>query len=1010
MKTEAYPDYTGLEIAIVGMACRFPDAANWREYWDNLIQGKEALHRISDDELKAQGWDEESINRKDFVKVRATMKGKDTFDASFFGYGQYEAEVLNPIHRQFHECVWEALEDAGYVPSAVNGKISLYAGAGDDSNWKAHVMLGNQKRRQHDIALGFLSEKDHLTTLVSHKLNLQGPSFFINTACSSALSAVDLACKGLLMGEAKIAIAGGVSVNTRQKEGYFYEEGSIKSSDGHCRAFDTQASGSVGSEGVGAVVLKRLREAIDDGDHLYAVIKGSATNNDGNAKVGYAAPSMDGQVACIKKAQNIAGVKPESIGYVEAHGTGTRLGDPIEVGALNMAFGNTIHHSCAIGSVKSNIGHSDSAAGIAGLIKTALCLKYRKIPPSINYDRPNPEIDFEAGPFYVNTALTHWESDDHAPLRAAVSSFGVGGTNAHAILEEAPKPMESSLGKEFHLLTISAKSEKSLVDYKCRLAQFIKEEHEVNLADMCYTLLTGREHFEYRQHRVCTNKEDLIRFLEVANSKEQQKTQRKDKRPVVFMFPGQGTQYLNMSRKLYGSEWVFRQEMDEGFATIEKFTGKDFKKVLFTEDGIDNDINRTLYTQPIIFMMEYALAKLMMSYGIEPDLMIGHSLGEYVAACLSGVFALEDALWLMVKRGELMDGLERGSMVSASLTEEAAAPYLNEGVYLAAINSPSQLVFSGTPSAISALRAALDDTEVMHLTLRSSHAFHSGIQDPIKEKYHETVERVELHKPNIPFISSVTGEFIRDEEATSVLYWVRQMRETVQFSRSIATSVQEHENALFIEIGAGNTLTSLANEQMAHSQSPLNPVKGKRETINDGEFFANCLGNIWSEGIEVDWNRYYQQEKRTKVPLPTYAFAQTPYPVQVDPFTDFEKNAPNKETENKRNTPADSTGQVQHDSDFGKYQGTPTEETLRRIYQTFFGNENIGIDDEFLEIGGDSLNGMILVNTIRNDTEVELKLKDFFEKSTIRKLATLVDQIKISKVKKNLIERKTVKI
>lgn len=860
---------------MIGMACRFPGAANWREFWKNLVNDVESIHSFSNEELIAAGMSEEEISHPDFVNAGAVLKNKKLFDAGFFNYRPAEAKFLNPLHRVFHECIWEALEDAGYDPDMVKGSIGLYAGGGDDLNWKVYSMLKNGEQEIDNFTLGQLNNKDYLAALLAYKLNIKGPAFAVNTACSTSLVTISLACRSLLMGEIKMALAGGVSIATQQQKGYFYQEGMIDSRDGHCRAFDKDASGAVGGEGAGVVVLKRLQDALNEGDHIYAVIKGSAVNNDGNRKVGFTAPSVEGQADCIRKAMAMADVDPASISYVEAHGTGTRLGDPIEVEALNIAFSNSIN-TCAIGSVKTNIGHLDTAAGVAGLIKTALSLKYRKIPASLHFTSPNAEINFNAGPFYVNAALQEWHQKDDLPLRAGVSSFGIGGTNAHVILEEAPIQESGSEGRDYKLLTVSAKNAASLERYLDNLQSFLLDEPTLNMADLSYTLQVGRKHFAYRQSFPYKDQHDLLQML-----KQKTVCIPEKKLPIVFMFPGQGSQYADMGKALYAQELVFRAQMDEGFSIIEQLTGIHLKEILFPVEENKAKINQTRYTQPVIFLLEYSLATLLMAWGITPAYMIGHSIGEYVAACLAGVFSFEDALKLVIKRGALMDALPGGSMLSVPLSEVEAAPYIKAGISLAAVNGPEQVVLSGNEEAVTELIDALGTAGIPYVKLRTSHAFHSAMLDAITDDFRQELMKVTFHSLKYPFISNLSGKLITPGEAASPDYWVSHMRETVKFSAGVSTLLAQHPELIWIEAGAGHTLSELL--KMHGTITPVQ-LMGTAKEKDDGRLLTAGIGELWLKGIDIDWKSYYKNEKRKRVSLPTYAFEQVEYPVEVNPF------------------------------------------------------------------------------------------------------------------------------
>lgn len=879
--------YSGLEVAIIGMACRFPGAVNWREFWHNLTNGVESIRFLSEDELIQRKVDKEVSAHPGFVNSISALKNKDMFDAAFFEYGPGEAALMNPMHRVFHECVWEALEDAAYDPEKTEGSIGLFAGGGEDLNWKVYSTLKNTDQQINDYTLSHINNKDYLTSLLSYKLNLKGPSFSLNTACSTSLVAVNLACKSLLFGETKMALAGGVSLITHKQKGYFYEEGMIASSDGHCRAFDKNASGTFGSEGAGVVVLKRLTDAISDGDTIYAVIKGSAVNNDGNRKVGYTAPSIEGQAECIKKALKFAKTEPETISYIEAHGTGTKLGDPIEMAALNAVFSENKRQSCAVGSVKTNIGHLDTAAGIAGLIKVALSLKHGKLPPSLNFKEPNPEIDFENGPCYINTELKEWRRDSDIPLRAGISSFGIGGTNAHVILEEAPH-VAKSVNKlsSFEILNISAKTEKSLKRYLDDLKNYLEKDPGVDLSDMAYTFQIGRKEFAYRISILFNNHEDLLSSLNSAKTKNDIIKSKAGSREVAFMFSGQGSQYTEMGKDLYETEPLFKKYMDEGFAILENLTGESFKTILFSATTGSDKINETRYTQPLIFLFEYSLSRLIMSFGISPACMIGHSIGEYTAACISGIFSFEDALKLVVKRGELIYSLPRGSMISLSITAAEAEKFVDANISIAAINGPDQVVLSGNPEAIQELIDKLNALNISFVKLNTSHAFHSAMLDNILKEFENVVRKVSFGKLSHPFISNVSGKLITEAEAVSPAYWVRHMRGTVLFSEGIKNLLNLKNDYIFIEVGPGNSLTGLLKKHGSEKLKPVfvNLTRHSKETANDSEYFAKNIGKLWSHGVRVDWKSRYSNKNRRRIPLPTYSFEPVKFAAEVDPF------------------------------------------------------------------------------------------------------------------------------
>ena len=871
-------------IAIIGMAGRFPEAKTIDEFWQNLRNGKESVSFFSDQELIDAGIDPSLISNPDYVKASAVLEDVELFDASFFGYNPREAEILDPQHRLFLECGWAALENAGYDPEAYRGPIGVYAGA-SMNRYFVNNLLSNpdylESAGLYQVMLG--SDKDFLTTRLSYKLNLRGPSLDIQTACSTSLVAVQVACQSLLNYQCDMALAGGVSITVPQKMGYLYQHGMIMSPDGHCRTFDADSQGTVGGQGVGIVVLKRLSEAIADRDHIYAVIKGAAVNNDGAGKVGFTAPGVEGQTEVIAMAHSLAGVEADSITYVEAHGTATPMGDPIEVTALTQAFRLTTDEKnyCAIGSVKTNIGHLDAAAGIASLIKTTMALKHKQIPPSLHFKQPNPKIDFANSPFYVNATLSEWKSDG-SPRRAGVSSFGMGGTNAHVVLEEAPTQKASSPSRPWQLICLSAKTSSALQEAGQNLTGHLKQNPDLNLPDAAYTLQVGRRAFSHRQIVVCSDNEDAVQALEAADPRRVLRAAPMDQeRSIVFLFPGQGSQYVNMGREFYESESKFRKHVDFCSEFLKPHLGLDLRQILYPApeqaEEATASLNRTDITQPALFTIEYALAKLWLSWGIQPQAMIGHSIGEYVVACLAGVFSVEDALTLVAARGRLMQSLPGGSMLVVPLPAETVRPFLGQNLSLAAVNSSSLCVVSGSFEAIDQLENQLHQQKLECRRLFTSHAFHSEMMEPILAPFVEEVRRIPLKPPQMPFISNVTGTWITAAEATDPTYWAKHLRQTVQFADGVSELLKT--NRILLEVGPGNTLSSLVRQ---HADKPsgqivLSSLRHPKERQPDVSFLLNTLGQLWLGGCSIDWTSFYAGETRYRIPLPAYPFERQRY-------------------------------------------------------------------------------------------------------------------------------------
>ena len=891
MSTYLECSFNGLEIAIIGMTGRFPGAKNIEEFWQNLRDGIESIFSLSDEELKSSGIDIININ-DNYVKAAAILEEIELFDASFFGFNPREAEVMDPQQRIFLECAWSALENAGYDSKQYQGSIGVYAGTGI-SNYLINLYSNQNIRNSIDAQqLIFANDKDFLTTRVSYKLELEGPSVDVQTACSTSLVAVHLACRSLLGGECDIALAGGVAIKPSQKSGYSYQEGGILSPDGHCRAFDAKGRGTVFGNGVGIVVLKRLEDALADGDCIHAVIKGSAINNDGALKVSYTAPRIDTQAKVIRTAQTIAEVEPETITYIEAHGTGTSLGDPIEIAALTQAFrtGTQKKGFCAIGSVKTNIGHLDTTAGVTGLIKTVLALKNKQVPPSLHFQQPNPQIDFDNSPFYVNTTLSEWKTNG-TPRRAGVSSFGVGGTNAHVILEEAPPTQPSDLSRSWQLLLLSAKTESALKTATTNLVTHLKQHPELNLADVAYTLQVGRRAFEHRRMLLCQNSEDAVTVIE---NLDPQKIfthfQEPCNRQIVFMFPGQGSQYVNMGRELYETEPIFQKYIDECCEILESRLGVDLRTILYPDkDKIEfatQQLQQTQITQPALFVIEYALAQLWMAWGISPVAMIGHSIGEYVAACLAGVFSLKDALGLVATRGRLMQQIPSGAMLSVALSEEAIQSCLDENLSLAAINAPFLCVVSGSQPAIDKLQQELQSAGVSCRRLHTSHAFHSQMMEPVIETFTQCLRKVKLNPPKISFVSNVSGTWITASQATDPNYWAKHLREPVRFNQGVIELLKQPEQIL-LEVGSGQTLSSLAKQHQTEELIALTSIRHPQEQQSDVAFLFNTLGKLWLVGIQIDWSSFYINEKRHRLPLPTYPFERQRYWIESEKIDDI---------------------------------------------------------------------------------------------------------------------------
>ncbi|ADO71940.1 type I polyketide synthase [Stigmatella aurantiaca] len=878
----------GRGVAIIGMAGRFPGARSVDEFWRNLCQGVEARSVLSGEELEAAGVERSVWTRSDYVPAAFLLEGVELFDASLFGLNPREAEVMDPQHRLLCECAWEALERAGYGASQYRGNVAIFAGSGSNEYLRNNLEARPELFRSVEGMVLLGNDEDCMATRAAFLLDLRGPAINVHTACSSSLVALHLACQSLRAGESDLALAGGVRINVPQRRGYVFAPDGISSPDGHCRAFDEKAEGTVSGSGVGIVVLKRLADALEDGDFIHAVILESAINNDGASKVGFTAPSVDGQVAAISEALAMANVEPGTIQYIEAHGTGTALGDPIEIAALNQVFQGLPSKTCAIGSVKTNIGHMDAAAGVAGLIKTALALQHRQIPASLHFTRPNPKIDFDGGPFYVNQTLREWRTGE-APRRAGVSSFGIGGTNAHAVLEEAPLPEEAAPGRPAQLLVLSARGKRALEEATSNLAAHLEKHPDVNLADLAYTLQVGRKRFDCRRVLVCRTVEEARQAL-VERDPQRLLTQAQEasSRPVTFLFPGQGAQSVDMGRGLYETEPVFRKHVDDCCERLVASLGFDLREFLYPSEARREEASKRLLqtaaTQPALFVVEYALARLWMSLGLKPEAMMGHSLGEYVAACLAGVFSLEDALQLVAYRGQLLQKLPGGAMLSIHLSEKEVQGLLGPGVSLAAVNAPSLCVLSGTVEAMEALEAELVLRKIGHRRLHTSHAFHSAMMDPILEAFAERMHRIKLSPPRIPYVSSLTGTWITAAAATSPRYWVEHLRQPVRFGDGVDSLLAEPQR-VFVEVGPGHGLSTLLRNRAgaAAHRVAVSSLHRFPEAQEDRPFFLGAVGQLWLAGAEIHWPKLHVDEQRRRIPLPAYPFQRERYWVDPQP-------------------------------------------------------------------------------------------------------------------------------
>ncbi|MGB5709196.1 MAG: beta-ketoacyl synthase N-terminal-like domain-containing protein [Arenicellales bacterium] len=881
-------------IAIIGMAGRFPGAENIDEFWRNLRAGKEGIRHFSDHELR---WKDADLNDANFIKARGVIEGIEYFDAEFFGIPPRQAEILDPQHRIWLECVHEALEDAGLCGKTADTVVGVFAGARESTYVLNNLCIDRESQERllatadpdaHQIFLN--NDRDSVTARTSYLFDFTGPSVGVQSACSTSLVAVAQACWSLASYQSDVCIAGGVCITLPTLRGYYYQEDGIYSPDGHCRTFDARAQGTVFGDGVGVVVLKRLDDALQDGDRVDAIIRGWSVNNDGREKASFSAPSVNGQAEVIALAQTMAAVEPAQISYVEAHGTGTQVGDPIEVAGLSKAFFRQTNQRqfCGLGSVKTNIGHLDTAAGIAGLIKTVLALKNREIPPSLHFENPNPNIDFPNSPFYVVDKLKPWHGDKE-PRMAGVSALGVGGTNCHVVLEQAEESEPTACGCERAVvLTLSAKTEQALTDLKSQYTQFLSQEESSQIADIAMTTNLRRKHYRWRFAAAARSSTEMIDKLDGNKSLQANIHESDSNAGVGFLFTGQGVQYAQMGRELYDAEPTFRQAFDRCDELLRPHIGASLRNILYPDNKADVLPGLNEYTQPALFGVEYALAELWRSWGIRPAWVMGHSLGEYVAACVSGVFSLEDSLRLVAERGRLMNTLTlTGRMVSVFADPErviAAIESFNQSVSIAAVNGPKHVVISGPEEFLNTITKKFIEEDVLCRDLKTSHAFHSPLVEPILTSLGRFIEKLPAQSPRVKFISTLTGGIVTNE-LTTAEYWRKHSRETVRFMDGV-TTMSKLGCKVFVEIGPETVLTRFGRDTL--SDKAICWISSMRRNESNWQSLVSSVGELYVRGLNIDWLAFNGNRRCKPHRLPAYPFQRRRFWIDSGPDRAFD--------------------------------------------------------------------------------------------------------------------------
>lgn len=1008
----------GRDIAVIGMAGRFPGANTIETFWENLKNGIETISFFSEAELIDAGIPAEIVSQPDYVKVQPLLEDIQYFDAGFFGYIPAEAAVMDPQMRVFHECVYHALEDGGYDPYSYDGSIGLFAGASVNLNWMALHMAGEHTNDAGLFEARQLFDKEFLCLRISHKLNLRGPAVSVQTSCSTSLVAIHMACRSLYDNECDIALAGGVSIPYMTKSGHIYSAGSIFSSDGHCKVFDAASDGTVFGNGAGVVALKKWADAEADNDNIHALIRGSFINNDGIDRGGFTTPGASGESRVIRSALDAAEIDPESIGYIETHSTGTTLGGPIEIDALTRAFNTSKKQFCALGNVKTNLGHLNMASGVTGFIKTVLCLKHGLIPPVLHFRKPDPAIDFANSPFFINTVLRTWDTNGK-PRRAGVNSFGIGGTNAHVILESTPqkKPVETEIYHSPHdtsseqLIVLSAQTPGALERMTVNLADFLRANPGLNMKDAAFTLMKGRRACRHRRMMVCSNSEEgAAKLMSTVPGKTHTAQAPENEPPVIFMFSGLGGQHKDMGRELYQTQPVFRAAIDRCNAQLtqlkdcEPLPGCEQPVIPVQGDPADESpVTQDFETaQVMVFRYEYAMAQLLMDWGIEPYAMTGYSFGEIVTACVSGVLSLKDSLRLIYLRGQLIAGLDAGAMLSVPmpLTEVKGLIETYPALSIAIDNGPSTVV-GGPENQIQLFEKAMKTQHLICMRIQSTRALHSQMMEPILDEFNRRLSVLKMNPPDIPYVSNVSGNWIHSNDIKDAGYWARHLSGTVRFAEGIQALIRKlPKRAVFVEIGPGRELTTLIQRHIEDRPGFT--------AVSTHSGLLSRIGRLWLRGVNVDWQKLFTGTVPTRLSLPKYPFERQAFPITGDLLVKAASLV-------NDNHPAAGSASVKVNSDNAQQNSKPDElqtvspaavrpdidceyveprggleRNIAKVWETFFGFEPVGANDDFFELGGDSLKVLIVIKEMYDALGAEINMDAFFKQPTVAGAAAII--------------------